>query len=120
MTTTTEKGSGLDAHEFLVAKTDQAIRILKEKGIDVWLTYVRETMANADPSLELVFEGDLTWESALIFTADGEKIAIVGVHDAPELEESGIYDQPRRKCGSGSRPWAGTSIFFESQHSSST
>jgi Xaa-Pro aminopeptidase len=93
MTTSTEAGAGLDAHAFLVAKTDQAIEILKEKGIDVWITYVRESMANVDPTLELIFEGDLTWESALILTADGEKIAIVGVHDAPELEEVGIYNR---------------------------
>jgi Xaa-Pro aminopeptidase len=91
--TPTQTTSGLDARQFLVAKTDQAIEILKEKGIDVWITYVRESIANADPTLELVFEGDLTWESALILTADGEKIAIVGVHDAAELEESGVYDR---------------------------
>jgi Xaa-Pro aminopeptidase len=93
MTPSTTKGAGLDAHAFIVAKTDQAIEILKEKGIDVWVTYVRETIVNVDPTLELIFEGDLTWESALILTADGEKIAIVGVHDAPELEELGIYDR---------------------------
>jgi len=38
-----------------------------------------------------VFDGELTWESALILTADGEKIAIVGVHDAPDVEEAGVY-----------------------------
>lgn len=83
--------AGLDARSFLRAKTDQAIEILKEKGIDVWLTYVRESGANVDPSLELIFEGDLTWESALILTADGEKIAIVGVHDAPDIEDADVY-----------------------------
>lgn len=93
MTTSTATTTGLDARQFLQAKTDQAIEILKEKGIDVWLTYVRESIANVDPSLDLIFEGDLTWESALILTADGEKIAIVGVHDAAELEEAGIYDR---------------------------
>jgi Xaa-Pro aminopeptidase len=91
MTTTARSEAGLETGAFLAAKTDQAVEILKEKGIDVWLTYVRETIANVDPCLELIFEGDLTWESALILTADGEKIAIVGVHDAPEIEEAGIY-----------------------------
>jgi Xaa-Pro aminopeptidase len=90
MSTTAQ--SALETEAFLVAKTDQAVEILKEKGIDVWLTYVRETMANVDPSLELIFEGDLTWESALILTAEGEKIAIVGVHDAPEVREAGVYN----------------------------
>lgn len=90
MSTTAQ--SELETGAFLVAKTDQATEILKEKGIDIWLTYVRETMANVDPSLELIFDGDLTWESALILTAEGEKIAIVGVHDAPEVEEAGVYN----------------------------
>lgn len=89
--TTARKQSTLDIHEFLAAKTDQAVAILREKGIDVWLTYVRESIANVDPALELIFDGDLTWESALIITAEGEKIAIVGVHDAPELEQEGVY-----------------------------
>ena len=93
MATSTAQGAGLDAQAFIRAKTDQAIEILREKGIDVWITYVRETMANADPTLELIFDGDLTWESALILTADGEKIAIVGVHDAPEVEEAEVYDR---------------------------
>lgn len=91
MSSTIEQDPKLDSHALLIAKTDQAIKILKEKGIDLWLTYVRESIANVDPALELIFDGDLTWESALILTADGEKIAIVGVHDAPELEEDGIY-----------------------------
>jgi Xaa-Pro aminopeptidase len=91
MSTSTDLTTGLEPQTFLIAKTDQAIEILKEKGIDVWITYVRESIANVDPALELIFEGDLTWESALILTADGEKIAIVGIHDAPEVEEAGIY-----------------------------
>lgn len=91
MKATIETAPALDVRAFLQAKTDQAVEILKEKGIDVWLTYVRESGENVDPALELIFDGDLTWESALLLTADGEKIAIVGVHDAPELEEMGIY-----------------------------
>jgi Xaa-Pro aminopeptidase len=91
VSTSTDLAAGLERQAFLTAKTDQAIEILKEKGIDVWITYVRESGTNVDPSLELIFDGDLTWESALILTADGEKIAIVGIHDAPEVEEAGIY-----------------------------
>jgi Xaa-Pro aminopeptidase len=91
MSTSTDIGSRLDPRAFLIAKTDQAVEILKERGIDVWLTYVRESMSNVDPCLELIFDGDLTWESAIIITAEGEKIAIVAVHDAPDIEESEIY-----------------------------
>ncbi len=91
MTSTLAHESKLDTQALLAAKTDQAVDILREKGIDLWLTYVRESTANVDPTLELIFDGDLTWESALILTADGEKIAIVGVHDAPDLEEAGVF-----------------------------
>jgi Xaa-Pro aminopeptidase len=91
VSSTITRESKLDTLALLGAKTDQAVEILREKGIDVWLTYVRESTANVDPALELIFDGDLTWESALILTADGEKIAIVGVHDAPDLEEAGIF-----------------------------
>lgn len=93
MSTTTEWRKTLDTRAFVAAKTDQAIEILKEKGIDVWITYVRNTLSNTDPCLELIFDGDLAWESALILTADGEKIAIVGIHDAPDIQEEGVYNR---------------------------
>jgi hypothetical protein len=89
---------------FLAAKTDQAIEILKEKGIDVWLTYVRESSANVDPALELIFEGDLTWESALILTADGRR-SRSSANDAPELEDPHLAACHRHREGISSRSW---------------
>jgi Xaa-Pro aminopeptidase len=78
-------------YEIEKAKAHQACEILKEQDIDAWLVWVRETSQMADPVLELIFGGDLTWQSALIFTED-EKIAIVGNFDKDGVKAKGIYD----------------------------
>ncbi|MFW9963679.1 MAG: M24 family metallopeptidase [Candidatus Sifarchaeia archaeon] len=78
-------------YELEKSKADQACKILKEQDIDAWLVWVRETSQMADPVLELILGGDLTWQSALIFTED-EKIAIVGDFDKDGVTNKGIYD----------------------------
>ena len=72
-------------------KAEQACKILMEQDIDAWLVWVRETSQMADPVRELVFGGELTWQSALIFTRD-EKIAIVGNFDKDGVKAKGIFD----------------------------
>lgn len=71
--------------------------IMKEKGIDCWIVFVRETMAIEDPVMNLVVGGDVVWESAFIFVnnEDGtfSKTAIVGNFDADAEEEKGIWDK---------------------------
>ena len=74
-------------------KTDQAISILKELDIDVWLTYVRKTSEIHDPSLYFLMEDSwLTWQTVLLITKTGKKIAICGRYDVPNLEKMGVYD----------------------------
>ena len=76
----------------LKEKTAQAIDILKEKDVDMWLTFVRETSGVRDPALDfLIGPRDLTWGSALIFTKSGERIAIVGRYETDEVERLGIF-----------------------------
>jgi Xaa-Pro aminopeptidase len=81
----------MDTNMLAREKIEQATGILKERNLDCWLTFVRETTAQSDPALQLIADFDLTWPSALIITRKGETIAIVGRYDADVVRESGLY-----------------------------
>lgn len=72
-------------------KLDQAVEILRERDVDLWLTFVRETTQVPDPCLSLVLGGELTWTSALMISRTGERVAIVGRFDAENLRRLGAY-----------------------------
>lgn len=75
-------------------KINQAIEILKEQQIDMWLTFVRETSGVRDPALDLLIgESDLTWQSALILTRNGEKIAVIGNLEKETLQRLGVFTE---------------------------
>jgi Xaa-Pro aminopeptidase len=75
-------------------KVNQAIEILKELKIDMWLTFVRETSGVRDPALDfLIGPNDLTWPSALILTRKREKIAIIGNLEKDALQRLNVFDE---------------------------
>jgi len=77
----------------LKEKSTQAIAILQELDVDLWLTFVRETSGVRDPILDfLIGPRDLTWQSALIFTKTGERIAIIGNLEKDEIARLGVFD----------------------------
>ena len=74
-------------------KLNQAVSLLKEQNIDCWITFVRETSAVHDPALDLLLGFGLTWDSAIIITRSGKKIAIAGRFDANNVRELEAYDE---------------------------
>ncbi|MCH8274635.1 MAG: aminopeptidase P family protein [Armatimonadetes bacterium] len=80
-------------HGITAEKIRQAQALVKDSGVDLWLTFVRETSDGGDPVLPLLIEGGLTWQSALIIAKTGERVAIVGNYDAEPLEASGDWDE---------------------------
>jgi len=73
-------------------KLDQAVEILREQDVDLWLTFVRETSLTNDPCLELIAGTYSAWTGAFIVSASGERVAIVGRFDAPSVEQVGGYE----------------------------
>ncbi len=74
-------------------KIEQAKKLLIEFDIDCWITFVRESQINGDPTLAFLVSADVTWHSAFIITKDGEAKAIVGRYDKQMVEDTGAYDE---------------------------
>lgn len=73
-------------------KLAQAKELVHRHGFGAWVTFVRETAEGSDPVLPLILDGGLTWQSALIVTAQGT-CAVVGNYDADPLMASGDWDE---------------------------
>jgi len=72
-------------------KIKQAIEILKEKNIDMWITFGRESHTIHDPAADMVVGAGYTWHSAFIITKDGDSVAIIGNLDAANYEKKGDF-----------------------------
>lgn len=78
-------------NEMVKEKIEQAASILKEKGIDMWLIFARESSNLKDPSMEIVVGTGCTWQSAFIITKDGDTTAILGSLDVANMEMQKTY-----------------------------
>ncbi|NKQ37545.1 MAG: aminopeptidase P family protein [Chloroflexi bacterium] len=79
--------------QLIQEKLTQAVAILNELNVDVWLTFVRETSLSPDPALELIAGVDVTWQTAFVVTRDGERIAVIGRFDAENVVQLGAYTE---------------------------
>ncbi|OGU58207.1 MAG: Xaa-Pro aminopeptidase [Ignavibacteria bacterium RBG_13_36_8] len=79
--------------EMILEKQEQAVKILNEKDIDMWLTFVRETGNIQDPMMDLIAGTNATWPSAFIITKSGDTIAIVGSLEVANMKLVGTFKQ---------------------------
>lgn len=88
----------------LKEKVEQAVKILQEKDIDLWLTFVRETELTVDPILSYIVGAGCTWQSSFIITSKGRKVAIVGSLDREKISRTSIYHEIIPYVGSAKEP----------------
>jgi len=74
-------------------KLEQAAKILKEKDIDLWLIFARESSIMQDPTIEIIVGKNCTWQSAFLINRNGETTAIVGSLEAENFEGKGQFDK---------------------------
>ena len=72
-------------------KINQAIKILNEKKIDMWITFVRESSIIHDPAMDIVVGTNSTWQAAFIINKDGDTTAIVGDMEEENFVSAGLY-----------------------------
>ena len=73
-------------------KIAQAIEILRELDIDLWMVIDRESGLLTDPVMDFVVGEGATWLSFFLFFRNGEKHAIVGNLDIERFRRSGLFD----------------------------
>lgn len=73
-------------------KLSQAVEILNQEEVDLWMIVARESDVMGDPSMPLVVGTSVTWESAFLISRDGDHVAIVGTGDAANVKQTGAWD----------------------------
>jgi Xaa-Pro aminopeptidase len=78
-------------NEMIFEKQKQAVEILLEKDIDLWMTFVRETGNIKDPMMDMIVGTGATWHSAFILTKDGETTAVIGSLEEANMKTVGTF-----------------------------
>src|SRR5262245_31296267 len=72
-------------------KADQAQSLLRETGLDCWLTFARESDLHPDPGMEMVVGACVVRNSAFLFGVNGERIAIAANFDTSNIRATGVF-----------------------------
>ncbi|MCK5087524.1 MAG: aminopeptidase P family protein [Melioribacteraceae bacterium] len=78
--------------EMIFEKQKQAVQILNEKDIDMWMTFVRETGNLKDPMMDMLVGTGATWHSAFIITKNGDTTAIIGSLEEANMKTVGTFE----------------------------
>lgn len=84
--------SGNGEANLVSEKLAQAVEILDEQDVDLWLLLARESDTMGDPSMPLVIGTSVTWESAFLISRTGDHVAIVGTGDVENVKQTGAWD----------------------------
>jgi Xaa-Pro aminopeptidase len=79
--------------DLILQKQQQAIELLNEKNIDMWLTFVRETGNIKDPMMDMLVGTGATWHSAFILTKSGDTVAVIGSLEEANLKSVGTFKE---------------------------
>ena len=79
------------ADQMILEKQKQAAEILREKDIDMWMTFVRETGNLKDPMMDMIVGTGATWHSAFIITKNGETTAVIGSLEEANMKTVGTF-----------------------------
>ncbi len=74
-------------------KISQAIKLLNELDIDLWMVVEKESEILSDPIVEFITGTGVTWLSFFIFHKSGEKYSIVGNLDKEKMENTSLFDK---------------------------
>ncbi len=73
-------------------KVNQAIEILKDLDIDLWMVIEKESELVSDPITDFILGTGVTWLSFFMFFKSGEKYAIVGNLDDEKIIRLNLFD----------------------------
>jgi len=79
------------ANRIIKEKQQQAAEILREKNVDMWMTFVRETGNIKDPMLDMIVGTGGTWHSAFILTKDADTTAVIGSLEEANVKTVGTF-----------------------------